>query len=124
MTQHPLRVADYLGHMAEAIDRILGYIQGTDENGFRGNRMLQDAVIRNLEVIGEASRNILRADPGFGDRHPELPLTLAYDMRNQLSHAYFKIDLGTVWRTVQNNLPALRQQINALRALPQHDQAP
>ncbi|MDI3382119.1 DUF86 domain-containing protein [Xenophilus aerolatus] len=114
MTAHPLRVADYLGHLAEAIDRILGYVAATDESGFRQNPMLQDAVIRNLEVIGEASRNTLRADPTFAERHPQLPLALAYDMRNQLSHAYFRIDLSTVWRTVHNDLPALRRQVEAV----------
>ena len=56
--------------------------------------MVQDAVIRNFGIIGEASRNIERSNPGFGAAHPELPLSFAYEMRNVLAHGYFKVDLG------------------------------
>ena len=56
-------------------------------------------MIRNLEVVGEANRNIERAHPEFAAAHPELPLTLANDMRNALSHGYFKVDLEIVWKT-------------------------
>jgi uncharacterized protein with HEPN domain len=67
-----------------------------DELGFAQNQMVQDAVIRNFEIIGEASRNIERESPGFGAAHPELPLSFAYEMRNVLAHGYFKVDIGVV----------------------------
>lgn len=54
-------------------------------------------MIRNLEVIGEASRNIERHFPEFAATHPELPLASAYEMRNALAHGYFTIDLSIVW---------------------------
>ncbi len=114
MTRDPGRVRDYLGHIAEAIERIQRYTVGLDLAGFQASLIVQDAVIRNLEVIGEASRNIERSDPSFATAHPELPLSIAYDMRNSLSHGYFKVDLTIVWRTIQADLPALLQTVNDL----------
>ncbi len=76
--------------------------------------MTQDAVIRNLEVIGEASRNIERYYPEFATTHPELPLSAAYEMRNALSHGYFKVDLTIVWKTLENDLPMLQAQTEML----------
>jgi uncharacterized protein with HEPN domain len=57
-----------------------------DEAGFLSNAMVQDALIRNFEIIGEASRNIERVAPPFVENHPELPLAYAYEMRNVLAH--------------------------------------
>jgi uncharacterized protein with HEPN domain len=76
--------------------------------------MTQDAVIRNLEIIGEASRNIARDCPEFAAAHPELPLTFAYEMRNVLAHGYFKVDLDIVWRTLERDLPSLQQRVQIL----------
>ena len=79
-------------------------------------------MIRNLEVIGEASRNIERVHPEFAAAHPELPLALANDMRNALSHGYFKVDLGIVWTTIKGNLPDLYAQVqDALTSLRNQD---
>lgn len=110
------RVPDYLAHMLQALQRIERHVGGHDLAGFLASELIQDAVIRNLEVIGEASRNIERADPAFAAAHPELPLTVAGDMRNALSHGYFKIDLHIVWRTVQQDLPPLKATLEGLLA--------
>ena len=87
------RLAEYLGHIVAAVERIERYTSALDAATFLDNEMAQDAVIRNLEVIGEASRNIERADPAFAQAHPELPLRVAYEMRNALAHGYFTVDL-------------------------------
>lgn len=97
----------------KAIERIQSYTACMDEAAFRRDTLVQDAVIRNFEVIGEACRNILRDEPEFAVRHPELPLSGAYEMRNALAHGYFKIDLGVVWATIGNDLPALRAALRA-----------
>ena len=68
------RLPDYLQHIIEAIERIQRYTEEMDELGFAQNQMVQDAVIRNFEIIGEASRNIERSNPGFVAAHPGLPL--------------------------------------------------
>lgn len=104
--------------MLRAVLRIERHVAGSDLAGFMASELIEDAVIRNLEVIGEASRNIERADPGFAAAHPELPLALAADMRNALSHGYFKIDLQIVWRTVHNDLPPLKATLQGLLRRP------
>jgi uncharacterized protein with HEPN domain len=116
MSRDPPRLPDYLGHILEAIERIHSYVEDVDEVGFLSSKIIQDAVIRNLEVIGEASRNIERAHPEFAAAHPELPLALANDMRNALAHGYFKVDLEIVWKTIQGNLPDLHAQITEVSA--------
>lgn len=116
MSRDPQRLPDYLGHILEAIERIQAYVADVDEVGFLSSKIIQDAVIRNLEVIGEASRNIERVHPEFAAAHPELPLALANDMRNALAHGYFKVDLEIVWKTIQNNLPDLHTQITEVSA--------
>ncbi len=111
-----LRVPDYLEHILAAIERIERYTADVDELGFLSSELIQDAVIRNLEVVGEAANNILRVDAAFADAHGEIPWQVMYAMRNRLSHGYDKVDLEMVWRTVCNDLPDLYRQIKALSA--------
>ena len=59
------RVDDYLQHIQEAIERINGYVRGLDLKSLLDNSLVQDAVLRNLEIIGEASHRILEVSPGF-----------------------------------------------------------
>lgn len=115
MSRDPQRLPDYLGHILEAIERIQGYVANHNEQDFLGSQIVQDAVIRNLEVIGEASRNIERVHPEFAVAHPELPLSLANDMRNALAHGYFKVDLEIVWKTIHSDLPQLHALVGTLR---------
>jgi uncharacterized protein with HEPN domain len=115
------RLSSYLEHILQAIARIQKYTNDRDETAFLQGEMVQDAVIRNLEIIGEASRNIERHYPGFASTHPELPLAFAYEMRNALAHGYFKVDLDIVWKTIENDLPPLQAQVQALVQANQND---
>ena len=108
------RLLDYLEHILQAVERIQDYTEDLDEATFLQEEMTQDAVIRNLEVIGEASRNIERHFPEFVKTHPELPLASAYEMRNALAHGYFSVDLGIVWKTIEHDLPNLHGQAQTL----------
>lgn len=118
MSRDPLRLGDYLGHILEAISQIQNYCEDLDEVTFLKNRMIQDAVIRNFEIIGEASKNVERVAPEFVAAHPELPLAFAYDMRNLLAHGYYKVDVAVVWKTIERDLPYLQQQVTmAMRNL-------
>ena len=113
--QHPLRAADYLQHLAQAIDNIQSYTAGMDATSFKADRKTQDAVIRNLEIIGEACNNVVKHDPAFAQQHPQVPWGFAYEMRNALAHGYFTVDLDIVWATVTADLHGLRAQLEALR---------
>jgi len=110
------RVSDYLDHIQQAIARIHRYIGDMKASDFLSDEKTQDAVVRNLEIIGEAARNIKRYHPGFSASHPDLPWESAYEMRNALSHGYSKVDLDIVWRTIQADLPGLERRIRDLRA--------
>jgi uncharacterized protein with HEPN domain len=83
MSRDQWRVVDYLAHILEAIERIDRYTEDMDELAFLNNQLVQDAVIRNLEIIGEASYNIETHYPVFAAAHPELPLAFAYQMRGK-----------------------------------------
>lgn len=109
-----LRLADYLSHILEAIRRIDVYTADMTEVSFLENLLVQDAVIRNFEIIGEASRNIDRAYPAFRQRHTAVPWIPAYEMRNALSHGYFRVDLGIVWQTIHKHLPEFAEQVQLL----------
>ncbi|MBI5016371.1 MAG: DUF86 domain-containing protein [Deltaproteobacteria bacterium] len=104
----------FLNHVLAAIRQIRTYLGGLDFQAFFENRLVQDAVVRQLEVIGEASRNLseeLRA------AHPDVPWGQIIGMRNRLTHAYFEVDLGVVWDVAEEDLPELKQSVEAILGL-------
>jgi uncharacterized protein with HEPN domain len=115
----PLRVRDYLEHIAQAISNIREYTAGMDAAAYLMDRKTQDAVVRNFEVIGEACNNVARHHAQFATAHAEIPWNFAYEMRNALAHGYFKVDQSIVWRTIEADLPAFTRTIEAaLNSLP------
>lgn len=109
-----LRIADYLSHISVAIERIQCYVEGIDELKFLDTPMIQDAVLRNMEIIGEAANNIEKRYPNYSSAHPEIDWLVIYAMRNRISHAYHKVDLEIVWRTIQHDLPSLQTYVNIM----------
>lgn len=103
----------YLKHIRDAIKKIDFYTTG-GRKAFFQNTMVQDAVIRNLEVIGEAVKNL---SPEFRRRHPEIPWRSISALRNVLIHEYFGVDLENVWRVIQRRLPRLKQYVETLLAV-------
>lgn len=114
MSRDPQRLQDYLDHILQAIQRIQLYCADIDEIAFLESHLIQDAVIRNFEIIGEASKNIESRFPEFAARNPDLPLMIAYEMRNALAHGYFKVDLQIVWKTIEMDLPIIQEQVAKL----------
>ncbi len=111
-----LRVPDYLNHILEAIGRIQEYVAGMDETAFLSSKLVQDAVIRNIEIIGEASNNIQRVNPVFAAEHGDIPWQVMYAMRNRVSHGYDTVDFEIIWRTIHGDLPELYQLIRKAQA--------
>ena len=110
----PPRLPDYLQHIALAIQRIQRYVGGLSDTAFAADDKTQDAVLRNIEVIGEAARNVQRHHADYAAAHAELPWALMVGMRNRVSHGYFAVDWDLFWATVQQDLPVLLSQVNAL----------
>lgn len=111
------RILDYLDHILSAIDRIGRYTADMDQAGFLSSELVQDAVIRNIEIIGEASNSLQRVAPEYAAQHDHIPWPVMYAMRNRVAHGYDKVDMDMVWRTIQSDLPDLHARISALRAL-------
>lgn len=100
--------AVYLQHLVAAIEAVMGYIEGMSEKEFRNSNLVQDAVIRQLQVIGEATK---RLTPEMRDRYEEIPWQRMAAMRDKLVHDYFGVDIGAVWLVATIDLPALKAQI-------------
>lgn len=92
-------------HILGAIERIESYTRNISEDEFMKNFLIQDGVVRNLEIIGEASRKI---ESGIKDSSPNIPWKKISGMRNKLIHEYFGVDLNTVWIVLVEDLPPLR----------------
>jgi uncharacterized protein with HEPN domain len=113
-SNHAGRVPEYLQHVLDAIDRATSYVKGMDLPGFEEDTRTQDAVIRSIEIIGEAANKARTADPEFAARHSHVPWDVMYGMRNRIVHDYFEVDLEVVWQTVNHDLPVLREQVATL----------
>jgi uncharacterized protein with HEPN domain len=114
MSRHPERAQDYLEHILEALERIQRYTSGKSEAEFLVSRLLQDAVLRNLGIIGEAAHRLLSDAPEFAALHPEIPFAKIYATRNRITHAYEEVDMEIVWNLVLYDVPALCQRSRRL----------
>ena len=102
--------AFYLKHIREAIEKIFAYSK--DGRGlFLQDSMIQDAIVRNFEIIGEACK---RLSEDIKKARPEIPWRQISAFRNILVHDYMGVDLEEVWNVIENHLPALQ---NAVRDL-------
>ena len=105
------RDADYLGDVLEAILRIQSYTLAMEWEDFLSDHKTQDAVVRNLEIIGEAVKNL---SPEFTQINPQVPWKDLSGVRDKLIHHYFGVNYEIVWQIVQEDLPALSNQIEEI----------
>ncbi|MGH8676170.1 MAG: HepT-like ribonuclease domain-containing protein [Burkholderiales bacterium] len=105
-----LRDEDLVTHILDAITAIQAYV-ADGEKFFVADRKTQDAVIRNLEVIGEA---VSKLSAGLKSGNPDVPWARISGMRNRLIHGYLTVDLGIVWQTVERVLPDFKSRIEKI----------
>ena len=100
----------YLRHIYDAVRDIADFTSGVSVEDFLENKEKQYAVLKALEVIGEAAKNV---SPAFRAKNPEIPLKEAAAMRDKLIHDYMGVKLEIVWHTVKIELPKLKKSIAA-----------
>ncbi len=111
--------SDYLLDIVDHSEKAMRFLRGVSFDDFQDNEEKTFAVVRALEVIGEAARHIPKS---IRDKHPEVPWKKAIGMRDKVVHEYFGVNLQTVWRTVHEDPPPLRDTVKRmLEGLP-HDQ--
>jgi uncharacterized protein with HEPN domain len=101
----------YVRHILEASNRIRDYTAGIDRTSFLRQPMVQDAVMRQLEIIGEAVKHL---SPQFRDDHSQIRWRDIAGMRDKLIHDYFGVDVEAVWKTVEQDVPPLRGFVERL----------
>ena len=101
----------FLNHILDAITKIEKYIQDIDEESFLKNDLVQDGVIRQIEIIGEA---VKRLSNDLKRQSPNIPWQDIAGMRDKLIHDYFGVDIDTVWLTAKKDIPQLKEEIKRI----------
>lgn len=103
----------FLYDIAKCCGRISEYLGGISEADFKVNALFQDAVVRNIEIIGEASKSL---SAEMRQSNPQVEWKEIMRMRDKIVHHYFKLDLDVVWQTASVDIPALSAQIEVILA--------
>jgi len=106
MSKRPVRLL--LDDIGDAIARIERYISGLSREAFLADDKTGDAVVRNLEIIGEAAR---RLPEDFTQSHPDIPWQKIVGLRHRIVHEYFGVDMKIVWQICRDDLSALKDQL-------------
>jgi uncharacterized protein with HEPN domain len=108
--REPVKDPARLEHMLSSIDRIFSFVDGRDLEDIQKDSMLYYAVVKNIEIIGEAAYMLT---PEFKDAHPETPWKIIIGMRHFLVHGYFEVSADEVRNVVEKDLQPLKEQIEA-----------
>ena len=101
----------YLRHILDAVSRIEDYTKGIEYKNFMENHLIQDGVIRQIEIIGEATK---RLSDKTRDNYPDVPWQDMTGMRDKLIHDYLGADIDAVWDTVKEDIPILKNKLKDL----------
>jgi len=104
------RDADRVAHIIEACDQSAEFIAGRTRDDFDRDRMLQLALVKLVEIVGEAAKSVSGETQA---QYPNVPWSLAARTRDRLTHHYFEVDLDRLWSTVTESLPALRAALRS-----------
>jgi uncharacterized protein with HEPN domain len=103
----------YIKHILDAIHRVEEYTQNIEYKDFIENHLIQDGVIRQIEIIGEA---VKRLSNEIREKYTDVPWKDIVGMRNKLIHNYFGVDVDAVWETVKKDIPVLKKKLIGIKA--------
>jgi len=101
----------YLKHILNAILKIEKYTKEISQADFKRSDLIQDGVVRQIEIIGEATKHL---SAEFRSKNAAIPWKDIAGMRDKLIHGYFGVDIGAVWKTVQDDMPPFKAEIEKL----------
>ena len=113
MIRHSSRARDYCEHMLDAAQAIQQFIAGMTEDAFLSDRKTRDAVVRNIEVLGEAAKKLSDVLPDAASRFPALELRTMYATRNRMIHAYESVNFTIVYDIAANDMPSMIATLEA-----------
>jgi len=105
----------FIEDILESIKAIEEYSKGMNKKELELSRLKQNAIIREIEIIGEAVKNI---PEHLKNKHKEIEWRKIAGMRDVIIHGYFRIDLGAVWNVIKKDLPILKKQIQEIKRVP------
>jgi uncharacterized protein with HEPN domain len=98
----------YIKHIRDSIESILDYTKKLDKSDFENKAIVQDAVIRRIQVIGEAVKNISST---FREKYSAIPWKRIAGMRDKVIHGYFSLDIDIVWKVIMKDIPPLKKHV-------------
>ena len=116
MSRHRARARDYIESMLKCSGKIAQFSADRTRESFLSDALVQDATVRNLEILGEASRQLLDVLPDAASRFPQLDFRTMYALRNRLIHGYLTVNMEIVWDVIQNEIPVLRPVLEQILA--------
>ncbi|AJE02230.1 HepT-like ribonuclease domain-containing protein [Geobacter pickeringii] len=111
MSKKGREITDYLNDILGSINDVKEFVSGMTYDAFAADKKTVNAVIRSLEVLGEATKHV---PASFRNRHPNIPWNKMAGMRDVLIHDYMGVDLKTVWKVAQERLPEIKPLVEGV----------
>ncbi len=105
-------VSIFIEHILENIEDVNSFMKGVSKDNLKDNKEKLNAVVRSLEVIGEAAKNLPKS---FRDKHQNIPWKKIIGTRDIMIHRYFGVDLDVLWKILKDDLPALKKQVEIIK---------
>ncbi len=112
-----LSALGYVEHILEALKRMFDYMDDVDEAEFAKDTLVQDAVLRNLAIVGHASHELAHFHPEFVAEQSDIAWDILHSLDQYMTHHYFNVDLKMLWNRIEQDLPIIGEQIQEIKEI-------